>query len=314
MTTTVPDAAPTVAATAPAPASAEETGRRRRTPPPPPPPSESGMVVNATLTVVALLCLWLVVHLLFLGAVSHDRAQSLLHSELRSQLAGATAPVGPVTEPGAPVALLSIPAIGVEETVVEGTAAGDLFAGPGHRRDTVLPGQVGASTLYGRSTTYGAPFRDLDRLAAGDLIKVTMAQGKVTFRVLGLRHDGDPLPQPAAQGAARLTLVTAAGEGRFARMMPGSTVYVDAEAAQGFPAPAGLSPSVPESEEAMKSGTEALPLLTLWLALLIGLVVATQLARQRWTRTQVWVVGCAPLLALSWLTTDTAMRLLPNLI
>ena len=296
----------------------EEPGRRRRTPPPVPPPSESGLLVSSTLTVVALLCLWLVLHLLFFGAVSHDRAQSLLHRELRSELAGATAPVGPVTDPGAPVALLSIPAIYLAARyvlgVVEGTAAGDLFAGPGHRRDTVLPGQVGASTVYGRSTTYGAPFRDLGRLAPGDLVKVTTAQGEVDFRVLDVRHDGDPLPQPAAQGAARLTLVTAAGDGRFARMMPGSTVYVDAEAAQGLPAPGGLSPSVPESEEAMKAGTEALPLLTLWLALLVGLVVATQLARQRWSRVQVWVVACAPLLALSWLTTDTAMRLLPNLI
>lgn len=312
MTMTAPDTE--AATTASEPASTEETGRRRRTPPPPPPPSESGMLVSTTLTVVALLCLWLVLHLLFFGAVSHDRAQSLLHRELRTQLAGATAPVGPVTDPGAPVALLSIPSIGVEEVVVEGTAAGDLFAGPGHRRDTVLPGQVGASTVYGRSTTYGAPFRDLDRLANGDLVKVTMGQGEVTFRVIDVRHDGDPLPQPAAQDAARLTLVTADGDGRFARMMPGSTVYVDAEAAEGLPAPGGFSPSVPESEEAMKSGTEALPLLTLWLALLIGLVVATQLARQRWSRTQVWVVACAPLLALSWLTTDTAMRLLPNLI
>ncbi|GAA4091633.1 sortase [Nocardioides kongjuensis] len=311
MTMTAPPTAGTEEATEEA---IEEGGRRRRTPAPAPPPSESGLLVSSTLTVVSLLCLWLVLHLLFLGAVSHDRAQSLLHRELRSELAGATAPVGPVAEPGAPVALLSIPAIGVEEVVVEGTAAGDLFAGPGHRRDTVLPGQVGASTVYGRSTTYGAPFRDLGRLAAGDLVKVTMAQGEVGFRVLDVRRDGDPLPRPAAQGAARLTLVTAAGDGRFARMMPGSTVYVDAEAAEGLPAPGGLSPSVPESEEAMKAGTEALPLLTLWLALLVGLVVATQLARQRWSRVQVWVVACAPLLALSWLTTDTAMRLLPNLI
>ncbi|MBM7516066.1 sortase [Nocardioides nitrophenolicus] len=292
----------------------EEAGRRRRPPAPAPPPSEPGLLASSTLTVVAVLCAWLAVHLLVLGSVSHERAQALLHRELRMQLAGATAPIGPVTDPGAPVALLDIPALGIDETVVEGTAAGDLFAGPGHRRDTVLPGQVGTSIVYGRSTTYGAPFRGLGGLAVGDPITVTMGQGEVGFKVIGVRRDGDPLPQPAPAGAARLTLVTAAGEGRFARLMPGSTVYVDAEAAEGFPAPGGLSPSVPESEEAMKSGTEALPLLTLWLALFIGAVVAAQLARQRWSRAQVWVVAVAPVLALSWLTTDTALRLLPNLI
>ncbi|WP_418059997.1 sortase [Pimelobacter simplex] len=293
---------------------AEETGRRRRTPPPPPPPKESGLVVSSALTVIALICLWLVVHLLLFGTISHDRAQSLLRGELRQQLAAATAPVGPTIEPGAPVAMMSIPALGVDEVVVEGTAAGDLFAGPGHRRDTVLPGQVGASTVYGRSTTYGAPFRHLADLGVGDLVKVTMAQGEITFRVIAVRRDGDRLPQPRPDGAARLTLVTADGQGRLGNLMPGDTVYVDAEAAQGFPSPGGFSPVVPESEEAMKSGTEALPLLTLWLALLIVLVVATILARQRWTRGQVWVVAVAPLLAMSWLVTDTAMRLLPNLI
>ena len=292
----------------------EETGRRRRTPPPPPQPRESGLVVSSALTTVALVCLWLVVHLLFLGSISHDRAQSLLRSEFRRQLAAATAPVGPSIAPGDPVALLSIPAIGVDEVVVEGTAAGDLFAGPGHLRKSVLPGQVGGSVVYGRSVTYGAPFRHLADLHVGDLIKVTMAQGEVAFRVIGLRRDGDHLPQPAPAGAARLTLVTADGSGRFGDLMPGGTVYVDAEAAKGMPSPGGFSPAVPSSEEAMRSGTAALPLLTLWLALLIGLVVATILARQRWTRTQVWVVAIAPLLAMSWLVTDTAMRLLPNLI
>ncbi len=292
----------------------EEAGRRRRTPAPPPPPSERGLFTSSALTVVAVLCAWLAVHLLVLGTVSHDRAQALLHRDFRMQLAGATAPVGPAIEPGVPVALLTIPTIEVDETVVEGTASGDLFAGPGHRRDTVLPGQVGSSVLYGRSTTYGAPFRDLGTLVVGAPITVTMAQGKVTFKVVGIRRDGDRLPPPVVSGAARLTLVTAAGEGRFARMMPGSTVYVDADAAEGLPAPGGLSPTVPDSEEAMASGTAALPLLTLWLALFIAVVVATQIARQRWSRAQVWVVAIAPVLALSWLTTDTALRLLPNLI
>ena len=292
---------------------AEEAGRRRRTAPPPP-PSEPALVVSSGLTVVALVCLWLVAHLLLFGTIAHDRAQSMLRGELRQQLAAATAPVGPTIAPGAPVALVSIPALGVDEVVVEGTAAGDLLAGPGHRRDTVLPGQAGQSVVYGRSTTYGAPFRHLADLGVGDLVKVTMAQGETTLRVIAVRRDGDRLPQQAAPGAARLTLVTAGGTGRLGVLMPGDTVYVDAEAAEGFPAPGGRSPSVPESEEAMSSGTQALPLLTLWLGLLIGLVVATILARQRWTRSQVWVVAVAPLLALSWLVTDTAMRLLPNLV
>ena len=60
---------------------------------------------------------------------------------------------------GEPVALLSIPRLGISQVVVEGTASGDTLAGPGHLRDTVLPGQVGTSVVYGRAATYGAPVR-----------------------------------------------------------------------------------------------------------------------------------------------------------
>ncbi|GAB3865266.1 sortase [Nocardioides maradonensis] len=305
----------------PAPTGGADTsnaGKRRAAEKPartPRPPLQGGAVVwHTTLTVVAVLCLWLVVHLMFFGAISHARQQSLLFGQLRSDLAGATAPVGPGTEPGTPVALLDIAPIGVHEVVVEGTSSGDLMAGPGHKRDTVLPGQVGYSQIYGRATTYGGPFRRLAELRVGDRIDVTMGQGRITFHVIDLRREGDPLPQPAAPGAARLTLATSIGHGFLGGLTRGSTLYVDAEAAKGFGSPGGYSPSVPSSEEAMKAGTEALPLLTLWLALLVGLVVAIIAARQRWSLGLVWVVAIAPLAALSWLTTDTVMRLLPNLI
>jgi sortase A len=272
------------------------------------------LIWNTALTVTAVLCLWLVVHLMFFGAISHDRAQTMLYGTFRGELAGATAPVGPGTEPGDPVALLDAPTIGVHEVVVEGTASGDLMAGPGHKRNTVLPGQVGVSLVYGRATTYGGPFRHLDRLQVGDPVEVTMGQGKVVFHVLDVRGDGDPLPQPPADGVARLTLATSIGHGLLGGLTRGSTLYVDAEAAKGFGSPGGYSPSVPASEDAMKAGSEALPLLTLWLALLVGLVAAIVAARQRWRLGLVWVVAFAPLAALAWLTTDTAMRLLPNLI
>ncbi|NHA00350.1 hypothetical protein G5V59_10155 [Nocardioides sp. W3-2-3] len=59
------------------------------------------------------------------------------------------------------------PRLDVEQVVVEGTAPGDLFAGPGHLRSTVLPGQAGTSLVYGRAATYGGPFGRLDEPARG---------------------------------------------------------------------------------------------------------------------------------------------------
>lgn len=252
--------------------------------------------------------------MLFLGSLSHARAQEQLYREFRTQLASATAPVGPVVPVGDPVALLRVPRLGLEEVVVEGTASGDTLVGPGHRRDTVLPGQVGTAVVYGRSATYGGSFSDITDLEPGDRIDAIIGQGQVSFRVLDVRRAGDPLPVPAAEGAARLTLVTAEGKGRLAAISPDSVVYVDAEAEKGLPAPPGLPSGLPDTERAMATDPAAIPLVALWLSVLLGLTLAVVAALQRWSPVLVWVVASPVALALAWLTTDGVMRLLPNLI
>jgi sortase A len=274
---------------------------------------ETGVMISSAALMIALICLWAATQLLWFGGVSEARDQRLLYTQLRSELAAATAPVGPVTPVGHPVALVTIPTLGVQQVVVEGTASGDLLAGPGHQRNTVLPGQVGVSVVFGRAATYGAPFARITELRAGDEITVTMAQGRRTFHVVDVRRAGDPLPQPLADGAARLTLVTAEGSGRLGGMAPGSAVYVDAEASKGFPAPAGLPSAIPAPERVMAHDNGALPLLVLCLGLLLALTLGMVSARQRWSAVRVWVVASAPAIALAWFTTDVVMRLLPNL-
>lgn len=275
----------------------------------------SGLVMlSFGLVMAALLCLWSVLQMLFLGSLSHERAQEELYREFRTQLASATAPVGPIVPAGDPVALLRVPRLGLEEVVVEGTASGDTLVGPGHRRDTVLPGQVGTAVVYGRAATYGGIFRDITELVPGDRIDAITGQGQVSFRVLGVRRAGDPLPLPADEGAARLTLVTAEGAGRLASISPESVVYVDAEADQGFPAPPGLPGTLPATEKAMASDQAAVPLVALWLSVLLGLTVAVVAALQRWSPVLVWVIASPVALTVAWLTTDGVMRLLPNLI
>lgn len=58
----------------------------------------------------------------------------------------------------------------------------------------------------------------------------------------------------------------------------------------------------------------ALPLLTLCLALLIATLVVIVIAARRFDTVMVWVVMSPVALLLAWLTTDTLMRLLPNLV
>ena len=272
-------------------------------------------VISTTSVMVCLVAGWMIAQMLYLGGISQDRAQDALYAQFRGELAAATAPIGPVTEVGAPVAILSIPHIGVEQVVVEGTASGDLLSGPGHLRNTVLPGQLGTSAVFGRASTYGAPFARIGELVRGDHINVTTAQGSKRFTVIGVRRAGDPLPQPRAESAARLVLVSGEASGaRLPSISPGRVVYVDAEADEAFDTPAGLPRVVPDPEQAM--GTEAgavMPLLTLCLGLLLALTFGVIAARQRFDAALVWVVTTPIVIAVAWLTTDVVMRLLPNL-
>ena len=84
---------------------------------------------------------------------------------------------------GDAIGKLSIPSIGVSEYVVEGTDADNLRKGPGHYPDTPLPGQHGTSAIAGHRTTYGAPFRNLDKLKHNDRIVVELPYGTFVYRV-----------------------------------------------------------------------------------------------------------------------------------
>lgn len=275
---------------------------------------EAVSLASSAFTMVAIVSLWFVFQVLVLSGFSQARDQHLLYQDFREQLAAATAPTGPVVAAGKPVALVTIPHLGLSQVVVEGTASGDLLAGPGHRRDTVLPGQRGISLVYGRASTYGAPFRKVPTLEKGDQVVVQTAQARTVFEVDGVRRAGDPLPAPPTGEQARLTLVTAEGSGPLAGLRARDAVYVDATAAHGQPFPPGRAAAVPDSERAMAVETGALPMLVVALGLLAALALAITAARHRWSAGLVWVVASPIAIALAWFATDTVMRLLPNLI
>jgi sortase A len=296
---------------------------QRTRPPRPPEPrlprqgDDLWTVVSTAGAMVAIVCLWVVGQMLFLSSFAENRSQELLYREFRVAIAGdpnIVPPIGPTTPVGDPVALLSIPRIGVSQVVVEGTASGDTLAGPGHLRKTVLPGQAGTSVVYGRAATYGGPFRDLGELRPGDDINVVMAQGEVHFKVVNVRRAGDLYSQPVAAGGARLVLGTAEGSGPLAALSPSSVLYVDADATKGFIPPSGLPATVPDPEQIMHSDHGAFPLLALHLALLLAATLGVVVARQRWSAPLVWIVAAPVAVALAWSTTDVVMRLLPNVV
>jgi sortase A len=84
---------------------------------------------------------------------------------------------------GQPIGRVRLPRIGLETVMVQGTEAGTLRKGPGHYPDTPLPGVRGTVGVAGHRTTYGAPFRKVDKLRKGDTIEVQMPYATFTYEV-----------------------------------------------------------------------------------------------------------------------------------
>jgi sortase A len=84
---------------------------------------------------------------------------------------------------GDAIAKIEIPSIGVSEYVVEGTDTGSLRKGPGHYPETPLPGEPGTTAIAGHRTTYGAPFREIDQVKHGQVIRIDMPDGRFVYHV-----------------------------------------------------------------------------------------------------------------------------------
>jgi sortase A len=262
-----------------------------------------------------LLAAWLVLFALVLSGVQEARSQKLGYDQIRAKLAAATAPLGSVTAPGAPVAVLEAPSIGLSTVVVEGTSSMAMQDGPGHRRDTVLPGQAGVSVIFGRSVMFGAPFARAPQLAPGDKIKVTTGQGEFTYVVDRVRRPGDDVPEPLGSGKGRLILVTSEGQGWRGALAPTTTVFVDATLSGDAQAsPAGRPTAVAEGERPMGRDAASLLALMLWLQLFVIASVALVWTWYRWGRWQTWLVGLPVLLAVLWGVAENAVALIPNLV
>jgi sortase A len=89
---------------------------------------------------------------------------------------------------GRPMGRLVIHRMGLRIIFVQGTNwAHDLSKGPGHYVQTSVPGLGKTTAIAGHRTTFGAPFRHIDRLRTGDPIVVELPYGIFRYRVLGHR-------------------------------------------------------------------------------------------------------------------------------
>jgi sortase A len=85
---------------------------------------------------------------------------------------------------GKPLGRITVPRIGLKAVFVQGTRWGpDLSQGPGHYPQSSLPGVGRTVALAGHRTTFGAPFRHIDSLRAGDRIELSLSYATFDYRV-----------------------------------------------------------------------------------------------------------------------------------
>jgi len=277
--------------------------------------------VGVALILLGLVVLGFAVYLYGLSGVQEARSQSILYQRLQLELANQIAPLGsatpgapaatpaspgtPLATPGVPVAVLRIPAIGVHDmVVVEGTSPEDLTLGPGHLRDTPLPGQAGVSEIFGRRATFGAPFARIGQLRPGDVIQVITGQGTSTYRVAAIGNSAYVISDPAPN---RLVLLTASSP-----TVP--TYYIDVDARLTSPVQNG--PPVPqvisEPELPLAGDSGALGLIMAWGLALALVSAAGTIAATRWSRWPAYLVTAPVLLAVLWNLYQGLAALLPN--
>lgn len=145
------------------------------------------------------------------GAVARARARSVWDDRearravaiARSSLDGPTREGPPAA--GSPVARLVIPAIGLDEIVVEGVGTRELNAGPGHLPLTPLPGAAGNAAISAHRDRH---FSRLGQLRAGDIVDTETESRRARWIVVSTRIVDADAPAIRPTATPTLTLTT----------------------------------------------------------------------------------------------------------
>jgi LPXTG-site transpeptidase (sortase) family protein len=274
---------------------------------------------RVSLLVLAAVAIGVALNLVLVSRLEQSATQFKELGQLRYQFAAVTGPTGPrqghkLLALGTPMALLTIPSLGVKEVVDEGTNSQVLEAGPGHLPSTVFPGGLGTSVIFGRAGAYGGPFARISQLRKGARILVTVQDGPVNtvvYRVSDVRTAGQRIPA-IGRGGSRITLVTA----KESMFVPSGAVYVDANIV-GSPLPT-IRPAVTGTD----LSADELPLRgdggSLWLLFVWLFVLAAVIACGLWTwnrkgHMRAWIVFIAPATLVGYFVANQIAVLLPNL-
>jgi len=243
-------------------------------------------------------------YLFGISGIQEARAQSTSYATLRDKLSQAIAPLR-ATTPGSPVAILSIPAIGIKNmVVVEGTSPENLELGPGHVRSTPLPGQAGVSEIFGRRATFGAPFGRLGELKRGDKVMAITGQGRASYTIVARGDSRHLIKDPNPN---RLLLFTACSA-----VIPTSYCYLDAELTTAPQADPGGRPAITTAETPLSGDSGVLVLTMIWAIALVLVSVSGTVAAARWSPRLAYLASAPLALAVLWNLYQSLAALLPN--
>lgn len=286
-----------VQAQAPATAGKPPPGRRE--------PKPLLTAIGLGVTLLGVIVLGLAGYLYGASGIQENRAQSTLYASLRYQLSQQIAPLA-ATTPGAPVAILDIPEIGIKNmVVVEGTSSENLMLGPGHAPDTPLPGEYGVAEIFGRRATFGAPFGRLTELKKGDTLTVITGQGPAKYTVAA---EGDSRLLVEDPAPNRLLLVTACSA-----YVPTTYCYFDADLTSTTQQDPGGRPALTPAETPLSGDTGALVLTMVWGFALLIVSAAGTAGVTRWSPMLTYLAAAPLALAVLWNLYQSLAALLPNL-
>jgi LPXTG-site transpeptidase (sortase) family protein len=240
--------------------------------------------IGLTLLTLGLCLLLFLAYLFSFTTLQQERKQRQMLNVFTTT-AGAVTLSGAIPAEGNPLAVLTIPALHLEQVVVQGTSPTDLAAGPGAMPHTALLGTKGNAVIAGRRYTSGSPFANLTTLRRGDRIKVVTGLGVFHYVVITpatIAVPGDVNPASPSK-TPELTLLTSSS------MTGGSKLYVRAHLAS---APAAANrPKVPPSktELGITGDPSAVGPTILWGILLIAVLALSVVGYQR-AKTKIVVV------------------------
>jgi sortase A len=232
-------------------------------------------------------------------------AQSLTGTPLfrYSLVAGHTPPEGSA------VGVLEIPALQLNQIVIQGTSAADLMNGPGLMLGSALPGTPGNAVIAGRRVTFGGPFGALGQLRPGDRIRAVDGAGTFTYRVSKVETvtagQRDVITPTTTN---RMTLITS-----DSTFLPNGRLVVLAKLV-GRPVAAGTSGNiaVPSYELGLSGDPVAGGLAVMWSLLTIALLIGAGLAVWRWRRPWLIYLFTAPIVvACGLFACESVARALP---